>query len=64
MLDSSTTSKTIPTKNTTWPDLKVLGDLAERTASAVRTIPGTVSAYAERTFGGRSRQSALSALNM
>ncbi len=34
------------------PDLKVLGDLAERTASAVRTIPGTVSAYAERTFGG------------
>jgi Cu(I)/Ag(I) efflux system membrane protein CusA/SilA len=34
------------------PDLKVLSDLAERAASAVRTIPGTVSAYAERTFGG------------
>ncbi len=34
------------------PDLKVLSDLAERAASAVRTIPGTVSAYSERTFGG------------
>src|SRR5439155_26305627 len=34
------------------PDLKVLGDLAEQAANAVRTIPGTVSAYAERTFGG------------
>jgi Cu(I)/Ag(I) efflux system membrane protein CusA/SilA len=34
------------------PDLKVLGDLAERAAGAVRTINGTVSAYAERTLGG------------
>ncbi len=34
------------------PDLKTLGELAERTASAVRAIPGTVSAYAERTLGG------------
>ncbi len=34
------------------PDLKTLSDLAERTAAAMRTIPGTVSAYAERTFGG------------
>lgn len=34
------------------PDLGVLSDLAERAASAVRTIDGTVSAYAERTFGG------------
>ncbi|MBX3381502.1 MAG: efflux RND transporter permease subunit [Phycisphaeraceae bacterium] len=34
------------------PDLKVLSDLAERASNAVRTIPGTVSAYAERTFGG------------
>ncbi|MEK6700692.1 MAG: efflux RND transporter permease subunit, partial [Planctomycetota bacterium] len=34
------------------PDLKILGELAERAASAVRTIPGTVSAYSERTLGG------------
>jgi copper/silver efflux system protein len=34
------------------PDLKVLSGLAERAAGAVRTIPGTVSAYAERTLGG------------
>ena len=34
------------------PDLKILSDLAERASNAVRTIPGTVSAYAERTFGG------------
>ncbi len=34
------------------PDLKVLGDLAERAAESVRSIPGTVSAYAERTLGG------------
>jgi Cu(I)/Ag(I) efflux system membrane protein CusA/SilA len=34
------------------PDLEILADLAERTASAVRAIPGTVSAYPERTFGG------------
>ncbi len=34
------------------PDLEVLADLAERTATAMRTIPGTLSAYPERTFGG------------
>ncbi len=34
------------------PDLKTLGDLAERTATAVRNVSGTVSAYAERTLGG------------
>ncbi len=34
-------------------DLEVLSELAERTASALRTIPGTLSAYPERTFGGR-----------
>ncbi|HEV2294741.1 MAG TPA: efflux RND transporter permease subunit [Tepidisphaeraceae bacterium] len=34
------------------PDLKVLSELAERAASAVRTIPGTTSAYPERTYGG------------
>jgi copper/silver efflux system protein len=34
------------------PDLKVLSDLAEQAASAVRTIPGTTSAYPERSFGG------------
>ncbi|MBX3358894.1 MAG: efflux RND transporter permease subunit [Phycisphaeraceae bacterium] len=34
------------------PDLRVLSDLAERAASTVRTIPGTISAYSERTFGG------------
>ena len=34
------------------PDLEVLGALAERAASAVRTIPGTTSAYPERSFGG------------
>ncbi len=33
-------------------DLETLADLAERTASAMRTIPGTLSAYPERTFGG------------
>jgi copper/silver efflux system protein len=33
-------------------DLEVLADLAERTATAMRTIPGTLSAYPERTFGG------------
>jgi Cu(I)/Ag(I) efflux system membrane protein CusA/SilA len=33
-------------------DLTVLSELAEKAASAVRTIPGTVSAYPERTFGG------------
>jgi Cu(I)/Ag(I) efflux system membrane protein CusA/SilA len=34
------------------PDLKVLGDLAGRTANVVRTIDGTLSAYPERTYGG------------
>ena len=34
------------------PDLKVLSDLAEKAATAVRTIPGTTSAYPERSFGG------------
>ena len=34
------------------PDLKVLGELAERTAGAMRAIPGTISAYSERTLGG------------
>jgi Cu(I)/Ag(I) efflux system membrane protein CusA/SilA len=34
------------------PDLQVLSDLAEQAANAVRTIPGTVSSYPERTFGG------------
>ncbi len=34
------------------PDLRVLADLAEQTAVAVRTIHGTISAYSERTFGG------------
>jgi Cu(I)/Ag(I) efflux system membrane protein CusA/SilA len=35
------------------PDLDVLAELAERTAAAVRVVPGTTSAYAERTGGGR-----------
>jgi Cu(I)/Ag(I) efflux system membrane protein CusA/SilA len=34
------------------PDLEKLSELADRAAAAVRTIPGTVSAYPERTFGG------------
>jgi Cu(I)/Ag(I) efflux system membrane protein CusA/SilA len=34
------------------PDLDVLSDLAERSAAAVRTVPGTMSAYPERTTGG------------
>lgn len=34
------------------PDLKTLSDLAEQTATAVRGISGTLSAYPERTFGG------------
>jgi Cu(I)/Ag(I) efflux system membrane protein CusA/SilA len=34
------------------PDLEVLGELAERTATAMQTVPGTLSAYAERTVGG------------
>jgi Cu(I)/Ag(I) efflux system membrane protein CusA/SilA len=34
------------------PDLVVLGDLAQSAAEAVRSIPGTTSAYPERSFGG------------
>jgi Cu(I)/Ag(I) efflux system membrane protein CusA/SilA len=34
------------------PDLQVIGALAERTASAMQTIDGTLSAYPERTLGG------------
>jgi len=34
------------------PDLDVLTDIAERTASAMRTVDGTLSAYPERTLGG------------
>jgi len=33
-------------------DLTVLGDLAERIAAEVRTLPGTLSAYPEKTVGG------------
>lgn len=33
-------------------DLSVLGDLAERIASEVRVLPGTLSAYPEKTVGG------------
>jgi Cu(I)/Ag(I) efflux system membrane protein CusA/SilA len=34
------------------PDLEVLADIAERAATAMRAIPGTLSAYPERSFGG------------
>jgi Cu(I)/Ag(I) efflux system membrane protein CusA/SilA len=34
------------------PDLVVLGELAQNAAEAVRSIPGTTSAYPERSFGG------------
>ncbi len=34
------------------PDLAVLADLADRTANAMRTLEGTLSAYAEKTVGG------------
>jgi Cu(I)/Ag(I) efflux system membrane protein CusA/SilA len=34
------------------PDLATLARLAEQTATAVSTIPGTLSAYPERTLGG------------
>ena len=34
------------------PDLKALSELAEQAANAVRTLPGTTSAYPERTVGG------------
>ncbi len=34
------------------PDLKVLSELADRTAAIVQSIPGTQSAYTEPTLGG------------
>jgi Cu(I)/Ag(I) efflux system membrane protein CusA/SilA len=34
------------------PDLETLSDVAERTAAALRTVPGTLSVYPERAFGG------------
>jgi Cu(I)/Ag(I) efflux system membrane protein CusA/SilA len=34
------------------PDLQVLSDLAERAGTIMLTIPGAVSAYPERSFGG------------
>ena len=34
------------------PDLEILSDLAERSANAVRTVRGTLSAYPEKTMGG------------
>ncbi|MFN0244231.1 MAG: efflux RND transporter permease subunit [Planctomycetota bacterium] len=34
------------------PDLAVLAALAEQSTEAIRAIPGTVSAYSERVFGG------------
>ncbi|MBI4570202.1 MAG: efflux RND transporter permease subunit [Planctomycetes bacterium] len=34
------------------PDFQTLAATAERAAIALRTVPGTSSAYAERTFGG------------
>lgn len=34
------------------PDLNILGELAEKAASIVKMLPGTTSAYPERTFGG------------
>lgn len=34
------------------PDLQILSDLAEKTANAVRSIEGTLSVYADRTYGG------------
>ncbi len=35
------------------PDLERLAELAERAANAVRAIDGTLSAYPDRSFGGR-----------
>ena len=35
------------------PDLKVLQDIGQRIEEVVQTVPGTVSAYSERTVGGR-----------
>ena len=34
------------------PDLNVLSDLAQKASIIMRSIPGTTSAYAERTMGG------------
>jgi copper/silver efflux system protein len=34
------------------PDLQVLSDLAEKASTIMLTVPGTVSAYPERSFGG------------
>ncbi len=34
------------------PDFEMLSSLAEEAANAVRTVPGTASAYADRTYGG------------
>jgi len=34
-------------------DLETLADLAERIAATVRVLPGTVSAYPEKTLGGK-----------
>jgi Cu(I)/Ag(I) efflux system membrane protein CusA/SilA len=34
------------------PDLQVLGDLASRASTIALTVPGTTSAYPERSFGG------------
>lgn len=34
------------------PDLETLSEIAERAASVVRALPGTVSSYPERTVGG------------
>jgi Cu(I)/Ag(I) efflux system membrane protein CusA/SilA len=34
------------------PDLEVLSVLAEQTSAAVQTVPGTLSSYPDRTFGG------------
>jgi Cu(I)/Ag(I) efflux system membrane protein CusA/SilA len=34
------------------PDLQVLADLAERASAIMLTVPGTTSAYPERSFGG------------
>ena len=35
------------------PDLKVLQDIGERIEEVVQKVPGTISAYSERTVGGR-----------
>jgi Cu(I)/Ag(I) efflux system membrane protein CusA/SilA len=34
------------------PDLQVLQDVASEVASVLRNVPGTVSAYADKSFGG------------